>query len=185
MRQQALNARADRRANHFIGRGGREQGLEPRHVARLFREPYWPHLRLQDHGHPVVANTRRRPTRNQAVHRPQGVTAETDSSAEGRGFEPSVPCRIDDALETALFASAAPPVPPERPTRFARGTCSSNPFPSAGESDSLSLALRDVCGIGALGARELGLSLLNSTHTTSSCVQPLSGFAGCRRAANP
>ena len=85
MRQQALNARADRRANHFIGRGGREQGLEPRHVARLFREPYWPHLRLQDHGHPVVANTRRRPTRNQAVHRPQGVTAETASSAEGRG----------------------------------------------------------------------------------------------------
>ena len=30
-----------------------------------------------------------------------------------------VPRRIDDALETARFAFAALPVPPERPTRFA------------------------------------------------------------------
>jgi len=35
---------------------------------------------------------------------------ETDSAAEEMGFEPSVPRRIDDAFETALFASAALPV---------------------------------------------------------------------------
>src|SRR6202022_2943084 len=58
-------------------------------------------------------------------------TGERDSPPEGRGFEPSVPARINDALGTALFASAAPPVPPKRPTRFARGTGSSNPLRSA------------------------------------------------------
>jgi hypothetical protein len=42
-----------------------------------------------------------------------------DSPLEGRRFEPSVPRRIDDAPETARFAFAALPVPPERPTRFA------------------------------------------------------------------
>jgi hypothetical protein len=42
-----------------------------------------------------------------------------DSALEGRRFEPSVPRRIDDAPETARFAFAALPVPPERPTRFA------------------------------------------------------------------
>jgi len=54
--------------------------------------------------------------------------------AEETGFEPPVPRRIDDAFETALFASAALPVPPERPTRFARGTGGSNPASSSGES---------------------------------------------------
>jgi hypothetical protein len=42
-----------------------------------------------------------------------------DSPLERRRFEPLVPRRIDDALETARFAFAALPVPPERPTRFA------------------------------------------------------------------
>src|SRR5882724_6188910 len=41
-----------------------------------------------------------------------------DSPLEEARFEPSVPRRIDDAFETALFASPALPVPPEKPTRF-------------------------------------------------------------------
>jgi hypothetical protein len=45
----------------------------------------------------------------------------TDSMAEEGGFEPSVPRKIDDAFETALFASAALRVPPERPTRSREG----------------------------------------------------------------
>src|SRR6266851_823694 len=61
-------------------------------------------------------------------------TPEIDSPAEGRGFAPSVPRRIDDALKTSLFACAALPVSPDRPTRLARGTGSSNPLPSAAES---------------------------------------------------
>src|ERR1700736_3176285 len=60
-----------------------------------------------------------------------------DSPLEERRFEPSVPRRIDDAFETALFASAALPVPPERPTRFARGTGGSNPSSSGSQSVSL------------------------------------------------
>ena len=48
-----------------------------------------------------------------------GSGRETDCLLEGRRFEPSVPRRIDDAPETARFAFAALPVPPERPTRFA------------------------------------------------------------------
>ena len=56
----------------------------------------------------------------EAAADPQGAPPQqgTDSPAERRGFEPSVTRSIDDALETALFASAAPPIPPERPTRF-------------------------------------------------------------------
>jgi hypothetical protein len=42
----------------------------------------------------------------------------------------------DDVFETALFASAALPVRPQRPTCFARGTGGSNPSPSAAESVS-------------------------------------------------
>src|SRR6266481_2366357 len=57
-----------------------------------------------------------------------------DSPAEGRRFEPSVPRRIDNDFQTALFASAALPVPPETPTHFARGTESSNLLSSSGES---------------------------------------------------
>jgi len=53
---------------------------------------------------------------------------------EEAGFEPSVPRMIDDAFETALFASATLSVPPERPTRFARGTGGSNPASSTSES---------------------------------------------------
>jgi hypothetical protein len=53
---------------------------------------------------------------------------EKDSPVEEWGIEPSVPRRIDDPVETAIFAFAALPVPPERPTRFARETCGSNSF---------------------------------------------------------
>jgi hypothetical protein len=46
----------------------------------------------------------------------------------------SVRRRIDDAFETALFALRLLPVPPGRTTRFTRGTGSSNPASSSGES---------------------------------------------------
>jgi hypothetical protein len=65
----------------------------------------------------------------------ESASGDTDSPTEEAGFEPSVPRKIGDALETALFASAAPPVPPERPL-VARGTGSSNPLSSANESVS-------------------------------------------------
>jgi hypothetical protein len=55
----------------------------------------------------------------QAGPRSEEVGFAHDSALEGRRFEPSVPRRIDDAPETARFAFAALPVPPERPTRFA------------------------------------------------------------------
>jgi hypothetical protein len=55
----------------------------------------------------------------QAGPRSEEVGFAHDSPLEGRRFEPSVPRRIDDAPETARFAFAALPVPPERPTRFA------------------------------------------------------------------
>jgi hypothetical protein len=61
-------------------------------------------------------------------------TREPGLLPEGRRFEPSVSCRIDDDFQTALFASTALPVPPERPPRFARGTGSSKPASSSGES---------------------------------------------------
>ena len=49
-----------------------------------------------------------------------GARFVADSPLEREGFEPSVPRKIVDAFETALFASAAPSVPPERPDAFAR-----------------------------------------------------------------
>jgi hypothetical protein len=57
-----------------------------------------------------------------------------DSPLEEEGFEPSVPRKIRDAFETALFASAGPLVPPERPTRSREGLAVRNPLSSAGES---------------------------------------------------
>jgi hypothetical protein len=57
-------------------------------------------------------------TSQEPLHERHPRATGCDSPAEGRGFEPSVSPRINDALGTALFASAAPPIPPERPTRF-------------------------------------------------------------------
>src|SRR3984893_6765794 len=48
-----------------------------------------------------VSSPQTKPREAPGAHRP---------FAGGRGFEPSVPRRIDDALETALFASAALPI---------------------------------------------------------------------------
>ena len=72
-------------------------------------------------------------------HRPRPAsvaepTISPDSLLEGTGFEPSVPRRISDAVETALFASAALSIPPERPPRFARGTGGSKLSSSASQS---------------------------------------------------
>jgi len=58
----------------------------------------------------------------------------TDSPLEEEEFEPSIPRKIGDAFETALFASAAPLVPPERPTRSREGLAVRNPLSSTGES---------------------------------------------------
>src|SRR6266850_2402581 len=71
---------------------------------------------------------------SQRWHSPPKIRFAPDSPLEGRRFEPSVPRRMDDAFETALFGFPALPVPPERPTRFARGTGGSNPLRSASES---------------------------------------------------
>src|SRR5439155_21209568 len=76
-----------------------------------------------------------------AVDVPPKVRFSIDSPLEEAGFELLVPRRIDDAFETALFASAALPVPPERPTRFERGTGGSNPLCSSEES-SANLTIR-------------------------------------------
>jgi hypothetical protein len=58
-----------------------------------------------------------------------------DSLLEERRFELSVPRGTDDALEIALFRPLRHfPFRPGRPARFARGTSSSNPFRSTGES---------------------------------------------------
>src|SRR6267378_3371161 len=61
------------------------------------------------------------------------LTVKTHRWREGDS-NPRSPRRMDDAFETALFASPALPVPPERPTRFARGTGGSNLLRSSGES---------------------------------------------------
>src|SRR5207249_3051607 len=55
-----------------------------------------------------------------------------DSQREGRtGFKPSVPRRGDDAFGEALFASAALPVPPERPGHLGTGAAVRIPFAPA------------------------------------------------------
>jgi hypothetical protein len=69
------------------------------------------------------------------------ASGEADSPAEESGFEPSVAPRIEDALEIVPFASAALPLPPERSTRFARGTGSSNLPSSSGESFRLARSI--------------------------------------------
>src|SRR6266446_6298298 len=55
--------------------------------------------------------------RLQTLKEPHPSKAPTRRRREGVS-NPRSARSIDDALETALFASAAPPVPPERPTRF-------------------------------------------------------------------
>ena len=65
----------------------------------------------------------------------QGEACEaSDSKAEEEEFEPSIPRKIGDAFETALSTSAAPLVPPERPTRSREGLAVRNPLSSTGES---------------------------------------------------
>jgi hypothetical protein len=48
------DARADRPANHVLGRIRRQQRLELRHIGWLFAEPCGPCIGLQHYGHPVV-----------------------------------------------------------------------------------------------------------------------------------
>ena len=117
---------------------------------------------------------------------------------ERKGSEPSVPHRIDDAFETALFASAALPVPPERPARFARGTGSSNPLCSSGESlsavtfsdcrDGSGSADRDCGGIGLSRAlvhdmmRQKWGRIVNVTTSLGTMTRARPGRQGSCRA---